>query len=195
MAQIESVVQQYRDALTAQEADAFAQLSTAYDAAWVEIEGRVVRLVEQINAGLAEGEQVSASMLFQQARYKQLLAELEKQINQIASDAVPLIVDKQRAAVNLSRQSVIDQIRAGFGREAPTAIAAIQMTQFPTDQLQALLGSFQNGSPLKAILDKLGPAASEQVQNALITGLSAGDNPKTVARLARDAFKGNQATG
>ena len=93
--------------------------------------------------------------------------------------------------MNLSRQSIEAQIRAGFGADAPIALQAIRSTVFPADQVQQLLGAMQNGSPLRTLLDKLPDAAGQDVQRALLTGLGVGDNPNVVAKLVKDAFMGN----
>jgi len=49
----------------------------------------------------------------------------------------------------------------------------------------------QDGSPLRDLLDELGPEASASIRKALIAGVATGQNPRVIARQVRQALGGN----
>lgn len=93
-----------------------------------------------------------------------------------------------QAAQRHTRELVLEQLgvsEAEFGR------LGLQFNRLPREALQDLVGFTQAGSPLRDLLDKLGAAASEQVQRELVTGLGLGLGPREIAARCRKALGGN----
>ena len=67
------------------------------------------------------------------------------------------------------------------------------LVALPNTALVGLVGRLQDGSPLRALLDELGPDAAKQVERALIAGVGRGIGPREVVREVRTALGGNMS--
>lgn len=174
----------YRAALRQREAAAVADLSRAYAQAWQALSDEV----EALATVIAEDGLTDPLTLFHLERYQRLQAQLALVMRQLTPAVEQRILSEQAAAARLGSDAAINQMRAVLGDEAANALA---LARLPDAELTQLLGFLAPGSPLRASLDRLGDAASQQVRDGLVKGMTLGAGPRQIAALTRDSFGGN----
>lgn len=184
-----AVAEQFRRELLQRERKAARELVRAYGEAWQRIKQRLDDLTRQIEQAEARGEDVSPSWLFEQERLQTLQRQVEAELREFARFAEQRIIAEQAEAVRAAADHTEQLTLAALG-EPPPGVTVI-FARLPTQALSDLVGFLQNGSPLRDLLDELGPEASQAVRDALIAGVATGQNPRTIARQVRQALGGN----
>jgi SPP1 gp7 family putative phage head morphogenesis protein len=186
---IYAVADAHRQSVLAGERRASVELVRAYGKVWVILRERLASLTAQITAAREAGEEVSISWLYTQNR----LASLEWQIQ---AEMAPLIQFAE-ASIRSAQALAVAQAVEHSAELLTIATAGTPITSsfalLPTGAIQALIGLASDGSPLRTLLDDLGPDASQRVREALITGVATGQGTREMAKAARDAFGGNMA--
>lgn len=136
------------------------------------------------------GEPPPEWWLFERGRLQALQAQVEAELFRFAGRAAARIEREQRRLVEQAEADAEALARAGLGKPPPGV--TVTWARLPTETTQQLVGTLQDGSPLRELLDTLGPAASEQIRKELVSGLALGQNPRDVARRIRDALNGNR---
>ncbi|MBI4496841.1 MAG: minor capsid protein [Chloroflexi bacterium] len=180
---------EFRRQLLQGERAAATELVRAYGQAWQHIRGRLDALAQQIAAARARGEEVSLSWLFQQERLQTLQRQVEAEIRDFSRFAEGRILQEQAQAVQAAQDQSAALMRAGLG-PAPEGVT-VTLARLPAGAVQDLVGFLQDGSPLRELLDELGPEASTAVRQALITGVATGQGPRQIARQVRQSLGGN----
>src|SRR5690606_38014624 len=78
---------------------------------------------------------------------------------------------------------------AALGDAPPTV--RLRFTRLPSEALTDLVGTLTDGSPLRRLLDELGPDASRAARDTLVNGVILGQGPRQIAREMRQALGGN----
>jgi SPP1 gp7 family putative phage head morphogenesis protein len=110
---------------------------------------------------------------------------------QFSAMATGTITGQQAAAVEMAQTHAAELGLASLQPGAEQAGVSVTWDRLPREALTDLVGFTQNGSPLKELLDELGPTASQAVRDGLIQGLALGQNPRTIARQIKGALGGN----
>lgn len=178
------------------ERSAAAQMVRAYAQTWVALRTDVLALTDEIAAARTAGLAVEPEWLFQQRRYRLLLAEVEGEITRFGAQAGRLIVQEQLAAVELGERHARDLTRIALQERAPlrSPVPGRVMASWvglPREATAQMVGTLQPGSPLRDLLDGLGPDASASVRRGLVTGLARGLPTARIANEVRDALGGN----
>lgn len=172
------VANRFRRMLLQEERAQARQLVNAYNEVWQETRQELRRLNEQIAAARAAGVEVNEAWLMQQARFQTLEAQTVAQINRYAQMAEGEIVQMQQIAMDIG------------GRQLNASLSALDirvtLNRLPAGQVEALIGTLADGSPLSSLLADLGPMAGERMQSALIRGVALGWNPRKMERVARE---------
>lgn len=180
---LQSTIQHYRQQLLRREHDAQQALEHAYAHTLAMIQPRLNALYQEIQAFHDQEEPVPVEFLYEQQRLKVLQQFIAGHIDHFATLAQLTTRNLQEAGVQLGQKSALDLLEASlpkalnysFGVPSPKAIAD-------------LIGATQKGSPLADLFAGFGPEAAKNVGNALITGLSLGDNPRVVADSVMSAL-------
>ncbi|MGQ9555900.1 MAG: phage minor head protein, partial [Anaerolineae bacterium] len=189
---IYDIVEQHRQQLLRRERQAASEMVQAYGEAWKRIKQRLDDLGQQIQQAKALGEgEISPSWLFQYGRLQSLQSQVEAEIREFAHFAETHIIAQQAEAVQAAQQHAQQLVLAGLG-ELPPGVT-ITWARLPQEALADLVGFLSDGSPLRTLLDQLGPEASRAVRDALIAGVALGQNPRRIARQIRAALGGNLA--
>lgn len=187
-----AVADRFRRALIARESGAAREIRRYYRQAEQQIRKRLNRLIGQFEQWQREhpDETLPEWWLFEQGRLQALQKQVEGELGRFAERAAARIEEEQRRlAVQAERDAEI-LARAGLGEQPPGV--TVTWARLPKETLEQLVGTLQDGSPLRELLDTLGPAASEQIRKELVSGLALGQNPRDVARRIRDALNGNR---
>jgi hypothetical protein len=181
------VAARQRAALLRGERQAASELMRAYGGVWQHIQVRLDALWQAKAAAEADGGAVDTSWLYQFNRLDTLQRQVEAELRTFAEFADPLITRQQAAAVDAALRDAESLVRTA----THDASVTVGWAQLPTAAIEELVGFTANGSPLRELLDALGPAASSSVRDALIQGLALGRGPAAVAREIRQALGGN----
>jgi len=145
--------------------------------------------MQQITDARAAGEEVSPAWLYRAKRLRLLQDQVEAEIGRFADYAGVQITEAQRAAVQMGQQHAEQLALAGLGEPPPGV--TVTFARLPRDAVTDLVGFLSDGSPLRDLLDELGPEASKAVRDALVAGVATGQNPRVIARQIRQALAGD----
>lgn len=187
MPDLYDTAERFREQLLARDRATAAALVDAYTKAWVEIRASIARLTMRIDERRQAGEEMPVSWLFDQDRLARLERQVAAEVDRIADRAGALIEVDQGEAVGLAQEHTAQVLDAGAVSSSET------FAVLPTTAAESLVGFSGNGSPLRTLLDELGPSASKRIRAALITGVATGQSVADIARGTRAAFGGNMA--
>lgn len=185
MSRLQQTINQYRQALIRQEEAALAALEAYHVNTVQTIELALDRLYEQIRqAKKSAGGQLSPSWLYESKRLETIKQLIEGKIDQYGALAQETTARLQQSGVILGQDAaqalLRDQVPPGvawsFGVPSSEAIAR-------------LVGATQTGSPLADLFAGFGFGAGKDAAQALVTGLTLGQNPRQIAPVIRAALE------
>ena len=182
-----AIAQRHRDALLRMERSASSEMVRAYGGIWQRLRGEIEGLLSQHAGTEGADAETSLNWLLQRRRLETLLQQTEREFLRFAPTADQRIQRGQRAAIELSQQSAQAMIMA------QAAGLSVEWNRLPTEMVETLVGTMANGSPLRSLLDKLGPDASARVRKGMVEGMALGQNPRDVTRRIRQELGGNLA--
>lgn len=165
-------------------------LTAAYQQVWARIRAELAATIAQAEADQASGRKVTTAVLLRQDRLQNLLGQVVAEVNLIADFSAQGVATAQADAVLGGRIDAESLIQTALGTAPPGAAFT---PAFPTEAFRELVGFATDGGPLGDLLAELGSDAGARVRTALLTGLATGQNPRAIARHARDALGGNMA--
>lgn len=189
MTDIDEIADRFRAELLQRERQAASELVRAYGIVWQRVKQMLDDVTQQIALARARGEEVDELWLLQRERLQLLQRRVEAEIREFARFAEARIVSEQAAAVLSAQEHAEQLLRAAIG-PAPAGVT-VTFDRLPSGAVQELVGVLRDGSPLRELLDELGPEASQQVRQALITGVATGQHPTQIAWQVRQALGGN----
>jgi hypothetical protein len=171
---IYDVARRQRAALLRGERAAASEMVRVYGQAWVRIRDQLNALTRAYYEARAAGEVVPAVWLVQTGRLTLLQQQVEREIARFATVAEASIRAQQLAAVDAAERHAWELIEAALG-PGPAGVT-LSFARLPREALYDLVGFTADGSPLRVLLDELGPAASRAIRDELLTGLALGQN-------------------
>jgi SPP1 gp7 family putative phage head morphogenesis protein len=168
--------------LANREQAALHTLSLAHQATLRAIQPRIDHLMQQYQQAL-QGGAVSPSWLYEMHRLEAIKALIEQQMNGYGTSALQYVKQLQQHAAGLGQQAGMTSLQAtlppgihyAFGMPDPGAIVAI-------------VGQTKAG-PLSDLFNGFGSEAAQKAGQALVSGITLGDNPNTVAKAVADALQ------
>lgn len=132
---------------------------------------------------LATGDKIPVSWLHEAGRLEAITKLISHAIGQFAALSLMQVQALQHLAVDLGTNAaqaflhatVPDGIHWSFGLPSLKALAE-------------LVGVTQDGSPLADLFNGFGREAAQQVEDALLRGVTLGNNPREIARDVEDAL-------
>jgi len=162
----------------------------AYFKAWQSINERLGVLTTQLQEARAAGLEPGAGWLYEQDRLLSLQRQVAGEVSSVASRLAPFLTGEQARWVEQSQRDTAALVQAGT-TAVPTTGSALPLLH--PAAIETVIGFVSDGSPLRALLDELGPDAAKRVGDALIQGVALGQNPRQIAKSVRTAFSGNMA--
>jgi SPP1 gp7 family putative phage head morphogenesis protein len=178
-----STLNKFRKQLSAHETSAEQAINTSYAGVLGGIRSRMSDLYQQIEQKQSQDETVPVSWLHEQNRLTNIKAFIAGEINRFGSLALMTTQQLQQIGVNLGSQAAQELLHAtvpngvhwNFGRPSSEA-------------LRAFIGVSQSGSPLYELFHGFGAEAAKKVGDALLLGLSLGQNPRRIASQVEQAL-------
>lgn len=203
ISELERTARRFRRELLDRERAASRELVDAYGEVWRRLKVRLDGLTRQIAEARARGEvpdvfqprmpggpavartpgTFSPSWLYQQGRMESLLAEVEREMAEFSRFAGLRIAGGEADAVEIAAEHARGLSLVSLGEPAPSVMAS--WVRLPREATSEMVGSLRDGSPLRSLLDELGPQASGAVRSSLIAGVATGQGPREIARLVR----------
>ncbi|HEU4752055.1 MAG TPA: phage portal protein [Armatimonadota bacterium] len=181
----------FRSALQEHEDDAVREMTAAYGTVETAVREKLEALTLRMEQAQAAGEPLRASWLYQEERYRALLQQIDESYQGLAGQGAETVTGTQRAAVDTAATHA-ETLTAAAAGPAPEG-ASLTWNRLPTATLENLVGFASDGSPLKELLDELGPAASQGVKDALLEGVGLGQSPREIARQVEAVLGGGRA--
>lgn len=185
---IHAVVERHRRELLRMERAAASEMVQQYGAIWTRLNAEIQQVVAQYQSAAAENAEISPAWVFEFNRLQNLQRQVEAELRTFADYAEAEITASQQQAVGAAAQH-FDEIMLTATPPGPGV--HVRWDRLPVEAISDLVGFSSNGSPLRALLDELGPEASKAVRDGLIQGLALGHNPRKVARAIRGEMGGN----
>jgi SPP1 gp7 family putative phage head morphogenesis protein len=147
---------------------------------WLGVERRLMGQMEalayRMTAVKEAGGTVTANMLLNDVRYRELLSQLQQEQAKYTQYAEATITDGQRAmasaGVNQSQAAIAAQVSTSFNR-------------LPVSAVQHMVGLTGAGTPLNSLLVQSWPLSAQGLTQALIDGVALGWGPrKTASKMA-----------
>jgi len=178
-----STMNDFRHRLAQHETSAQQTINSAYAGVMPGINARLNTLYKQIQDKLDNGETVPMSWLHEQGRLQNIKAFINSEINRFGSKALMTTHQLQQVGVQLGSQSALEMLDA-------TVPSGVSWTwgRPSSEALRSFIGVSQSGSPLADLFQGFGAEAAEKVGQALLTGLSLGQNPRTIAPQVEQAL-------
>ena len=187
---LETALERFRADLERGEAGAVREMEGALEVAEVSIREKLEALMERMEQATAASEPISDTWLFLEHRYQALLGQVEESLGTLAGEQAEPLGARQREVVEAAADHAETVSRAALG-DIPEGVK-VNFHRLPVETLESFVGYASDGSPLRELLNELGPDASKQVREALLRGISEGKNPRQIARYAEDALGGNR---
>lgn len=181
--QLAATIVHYRQQLAAREQAAVDALAYAHAHTLKLIQPKLDALYRDMAAKQQAGEDIPLSWLYEGKRLEAIKSLITGQIDHFAALTQLTVGQLQKQGVQLGQAAAMASLDASvpagvqwsFGIPSPAAIAN-------------MVGATQAGSPLADLFNGFGQEAADGAAKALITGVTLGDNPRTVAPLVEQAL-------
>lgn len=163
-----------------------AQLVKDYQHAFRVIERESDKLLNKIRDAREAGQSVSPGWLLQQSRLKTLETQIRREIDKYGAIAFERIVEEQKRLLERGASGAISLAEAAMGK--PPAGISASFARLPTEVIETLSGLFDEDSPLRRLMDGLGPEAATNARRIFITGLAQGSSVQKIASGLRQSL-------
>lgn len=174
---LQHTVDRYRQELLAREKKAAQEIEVMYRHVLAAIQPQLDNLLKQLGLKQQAGEDIPPSWLYERNRLDALKRLVQTQIEHFGSFTFSLVEQMQRQSVSLGTQAASAMMEATVPEGAHWTFGMPSIKAI-TD----LIGSLQNGSPLADLFKGFGLEAAKSVGEALVRGVTLGNNPRKVAK-------------
>lgn len=125
----------------------------------------------------------SGTYFLQRDRLASFVSEANTFFNEFGGDVGVSLTQAQKDVVKLA-DSFIPEVIEGINGPTPLGYT---FAKLPEGAIQQFVGTLGNGSPVRTLTDSFGAEASKTLNNLLLTGISTGQNPLTIAKQMQSA--------
>lgn len=176
---IYEVAESQRAKLLRDEQRAVNQITRSYRVAESAIQEELAQVLAKMTAAMDAGQAVTPAWVYQEARLKTLLAEVDVQLAKYSGDAQAITQAQQLRNVMTAGRYAADLVGAAGVRSGFVMLHDQAFTD--------IVGFLSDGSPLHALFKEIGPQAVGNVRKAFAKGMALGKNPRVVGRWIHDA--------
>lgn len=173
---LDLLLAQIRDDLGNAESPFRAQLMFSYDEAIRQLEYDLYRVLWVIEDAIMRGVDVSPAWLYQEARYRELIAKADTQLERWGDGALSALERTYRNGDVLA-QTHAPRLLSGAG------ISASFGTNINTPAVEVLVQTLlRPESPVRRVIESYGTNATKTITEHLIQGVIQGKGPREVVR-------------
>jgi SPP1 gp7 family putative phage head morphogenesis protein len=177
MAKLDEVIADFFRRLDAGEGKAYNHMAKAYEQVLRAYDAEMSRILK-----LIEADGPTASRQFQYQRLQALAAQAADAMAGYGGTLSDVLRDVQQSAGAIAYQSSASLIEA----VAPSTFASY--ATLPESAVERMVGSLQDGSPLRSLTGKYGADSGRLMNRLLLEGVALGRSPLETARLMRDGL-------
>lgn len=178
-AKIYKAVRKQREAIERGEVSMLRELTRNWIPGYMKLDKRIRELTEYIEAERKAGREPQMSYFYALDRYKKMMAEAREAVAQYNKAAAGIITGQEADAV---------QIGAENARELITMEADDPMwTRINKRETRIMTGMLSDESPLNDLLAQSWPEMEQELNSALLAGITTGQNPLWIADQMRKA--------
>lgn len=195
---LEDTVAEFRRALAGRDEEARRAMTRAYRPMLARLQAEADDLLAQLErrrARLKPGERVPISWLYERDRALALRRQVEGEVRRWSREVEPAVRKARDAAATFGPAHAERLI-------AERALTADEfqrlgrtLAPFRSAEVERIVASVQAGSPLRDLLDDLGPGAAGGVEAALVEGVALGRGAVEIGQAIGKALDGNLARG
>lgn len=130
----------------------------------------------------ANGEPPSQTILWMRQRIEQNIVDLQRSLEDFAVEGANITKDGQLQSAILANTETLPLVEMAAGKKPANVSVEIPWTALPEEQLQAFVGFAGDGSPLFDLFNEIPQVTADAMEMALVSGISLGEGPRTVAR-------------
>ena len=179
---IYEIAESHRARFLQGEAKAIARIVTSYQEAEAGVKKSLAEVEAKIAAyyaGGGEPGEIAASWLNSQARYHELITQIEEELAKFADVAKEITVEGQGSSLKAGAESIADmvkpQITGGFNHLSHSAF-------------KDMVGTLSNGSALYDLFKQIGPNAVAGARGVFGQAMVEGWNPRKTADALQDTL-------
>lgn len=183
MSAILKAAEKYRIQLHSLDDDALKLIERTYARTLDRLQDKLVALTEKIGASLASGEIPAKDhpfWLIRQARYHELMSQIEDEIGRLSGWSSGLVADQQKRAALLGIDHSLGLLRQSVG-VIPAELArdgyALTWNKVDVDALENLVGFLKDGSPLDYKFAGMPDQIKDSVKETILSEMAQGRSP------------------
>ena len=169
---MERALTEFRTALRSREETAVEKMRADWQAARTGIFKRLEALLKKMQEAEENGQPITPSWLLSQARYRELLDQIDSEVLTLVQAQTQPLADAQRDMAQTAVEAAPALTRAALGTPPPGA--HIEWNRLPAASVEAIAGFASDGSPLSDLLHEFGQTVSVGLRGALLEGAAAG---------------------
>ena len=183
---LDAVIQAFQNDVLNNERKAASELIRAYAGSWKVIRRELSRLESEIPR-VEAGQLSEMNWFYQNRRLLDLKPLIESELKKLGEFATDRVSQEQLRAIESASEYQRDLMVLGMGGlyDIPEAL---RIRTLPTEQIAAMVGMNQVGSPLRSLFDGLTIGGGEIASDILSEAVTMGYNPRKVAPKLMDAF-------
>lgn len=171
---LEEAVARQREKLLSGEERVVGKLVKAYAEVDSAIDAELVAVNHKIAAARAAGLEVSQYWLFQQERYRQMLAAVHDQVTKYAKSSEEIATKRMSEVVQLGLFDSAEIAKAAGVRSGFVRLQA--------SEIENVVGVFYDGSPLRKLFSQFPGQATKAASSIFVKGIGLGKNPREIGK-------------
>lgn len=204
--EIIAAAQKFKRALLRDNDAAMRELGGAYAEAWRRLKAQLDAVTALINEAEAMGkvptlrpvgtsiplspEEYTINWLARQARYRELMYQIELEMLQLSKQGAAMVGRQQAAALDAGREHATALLQKSLG-PAPAESGVVWLwNRVPDSAMRSLVGFLADGSPLDYKFAGLAVDTVAGIKRTFAAGLAQGWNPRKIARTIQREFNG-----
>lgn len=193
MAAVLDVLDDFRAAVLAAEAQQMAELANRWRAVVGALEAQLNALAHELAEKRRTGKLITQALLYREERYRLLLFQAREEYAKYAEWAEGVIGNRVLRTGEAGAAAAVEALRALRMETAGPGTLANGLTGnlsnvLDADAVNKMVAGLQRDAPLGRLLDGIFPEAADRMGQELINGLAMGLNPREIAQRMAEGF-------